>query len=86
MYTCTVHYAMLQINIFYKLEYLIQHRRMQEKEAKKKFCQIVLAVDYCHQQGIVHRDLKVPHVHLQYTCNVVHLKTFDSINIDVLST
>ncbi len=32
---------------------------MQESEARKKFRQIVNAVDYCHTRGIVHRDLKV---------------------------
>lgn len=40
-------------------DYLLQNRRMSEADARKKFRQIVLAVDYCHQQGIVHRDLKV---------------------------
>ena len=40
-------------------EYLIANSRMAESEACKKFRQIVLAVDYCHQKGIVHRDLKV---------------------------
>jgi serine/threonine protein kinase len=32
---------------------------MAEADARSKFRQIVLAVDYCHQKGIVHRDLKV---------------------------
>ena len=32
---------------------------MNEDEARKKFSQIVKAVDYCHQHNIVHRDLKV---------------------------
>ncbi len=41
------------------LEYLIANGRMAEANAKKKFRQIVQAVDYCHQKGIVHRDLKV---------------------------
>lgn len=40
-------------------EYLINNGRMAEVEARKKFRQIVQAVDYCHQKGIVHRDLKV---------------------------
>ena len=40
-------------------EYLIQNGRMNEAEARKMFRQIVMAVDYCHKKGIVHRDLKV---------------------------
>ena len=40
-------------------EYLIQHGRMNEREARRMFRQIVMAVDYCHKKGIVHRDLKV---------------------------
>ncbi len=32
---------------------------MTEQEARVKFRQIVLAVEYCHKKGIVHRDLKV---------------------------
>lgn len=40
-------------------EYLIQNGHMSEDDAKKKFCQIVKAVDYCHKHNIVHRDLKV---------------------------
>lgn len=40
-------------------EYLISKGRMTEQEARIKFRQIVLAVEYCHKKGIVHRDLKV---------------------------
>lgn len=61
-------------------EYLIQHGHMNEHDARKKFCQIVRAVDYCHQHNIVHRDLKV-HVHVcsfdvsilvNYACVTIH--------------
>jgi len=35
------------------------YRRLAEPDARNKFWQIIHAVQYCHQQGIVHRDLKV---------------------------
>ena len=41
------------------LEYLIHNGHMNEDEARKKFSQIVKAVEYCHRHNIVHRDLKV---------------------------
>lgn len=41
------------------LDYLVSRGRMPEKEARKKFIQIALAVDNCHKKNVVHRDLKV---------------------------
>jgi serine/threonine protein kinase len=32
---------------------------MSETVARRKFWQIISAVEYCHQRRIVHRDLKV---------------------------
>ncbi len=40
-------------------DYIARHGRMQEKEARKKFWQILNAVEYCHDRHVVHRDLKV---------------------------
>ena len=40
-------------------EYIAQHGRMTESEARKKFWQIIMAVEYCHKRHVVHRDLKV---------------------------
>ncbi|KAK2148531.1 hypothetical protein LSH36_492g05008 [Paralvinella palmiformis] len=55
-------------------DYIAKHGRMPEPEARKKFWQIIKAVDYCHSRHIVHRDLKVgsviriaPPFH-HYTC------------------
>ena len=51
-------------------EYLIQNGKMDESEARVKFREIVLAVDYCHKKGIVHRDLKV---HAPSAYSVAHV-------------
>ena len=51
-------------------EYLINNGRMAEEEARVKFRQIVQAVDYCHQKGVVHRDLKAENLLLDENGNV----------------
>lgn len=45
--------------ILFCLDHLVANGRMPEKEARKKFRQIVSAIEYCHKRRIVHRDLKV---------------------------
>ena len=45
---------------------------MNEKLACEKFYQIVNAVDYCHRQNIVHRDLKVSFI--IYACVLLSSK------------
>ncbi|XP_054423823.1 MAP/microtubule affinity-regulating kinase 4-like [Pteronotus mesoamericanus] len=39
-------------------EHLHRHGRMSEGQARAIFRQVVSAMQYCHQQGVVHRDLK----------------------------
>ena len=45
---------------------------MNEDEARKKFRQIVQAVDYCHSKGVVHRDLKVDRKMTVYTNTLIY--------------
>ena len=37
---------------------LCRHK-MKESDARKLFQQLIDAVDYCHNRGVYHRDLKV---------------------------
>lgn len=43
---------------------------MNEKEARKKFKQIVAAVSYCHSRHVVHRDLKAENLLLDAGLNI----------------
>ncbi|XP_063959214.1 serine/threonine-protein kinase SIK1-like [Lytechinus pictus] len=51
-------------------DYLDTHGRMSEKEAKKKFMQIISAVEYCHKRHVVHRDLKAENLLLDGNMNI----------------
>ena len=51
-------------------DHLVAHGRMNEKEARKKFKQIIAAVSYCHSRHIVHRDLKAENLLLDANLNI----------------
>ncbi|KAJ7389482.1 SIK kinase 3 [Desmophyllum pertusum] len=51
-------------------DHLVAHGRMSEKEARKKFVQIAAAVDNCHEQNVVHRDLKAENLLLDENFNI----------------
>uniref|UniRef100_A0A673K920 non-specific serine/threonine protein kinase n=1 Tax=Sinocyclocheilus rhinocerous TaxID=307959 RepID=A0A673K920_9TELE len=51
-------------------DYLTSNGRMSENEARKKFWQILTAVDYCHRHHIVHRDLKTENLLLDANMNI----------------
>ncbi|OCT72477.1 serine/threonine-protein kinase SIK3 [Xenopus laevis] len=51
-------------------DHLVAHGRMAEKEARKKFKQIMAAVHFCHCRNIVHRDLKAENLLLDANLNI----------------
>ncbi|XP_077460008.1 NUAK family SNF1-like kinase 2 [Stigmatopora argus] len=51
-------------------DYICDRRHVSERETRNFFRQIVSAVHYCHQNGIVHRDLKLENILLDGNGNV----------------
>ncbi|XP_077430364.1 NUAK family SNF1-like kinase 2 isoform X2 [Vanacampus margaritifer] len=51
-------------------DYICDRRHISERESRHFFRQIVSAVHYCHQNGIVHRDLKLENILLDGNGNV----------------
>lgn len=52
------------------LGYIDTHRRMTEGEARGTFQQLVLAVHYCHEMGVIHGDTKPENVLFSTEMNV----------------
>lgn len=46
-------------------EYMEVKKILNEKEAQKLFYQIFSAVQYCHRENIIHRDLKLENIMFQ---------------------
>ncbi|KAI8902717.1 kinase-like domain-containing protein [Globomyces pollinis-pini] len=44
------------------LDFIISHGKLKEKFAQNLMSQLISAVDYCHQNSIVHRDLKIENI------------------------
>ncbi|ORZ00968.1 kinase-like domain-containing protein [Syncephalastrum racemosum] len=44
------------------LDYIISHGKLKEKHARRFARQIMSALDYCHRNSIVHRDLKIENI------------------------
>lgn len=51
-------------------DFIAQHGRLSERDARKKFWQIILAVEYCHSRHVVHRDLKAENLLLDANMNI----------------
>ncbi|CAL8367968.1 unnamed protein product [Lota lota] len=51
-------------------DYVHEHSRLSEAQARDIFRQITSAVHYCHKNGVVHRDLKLENILLDQDLNV----------------
>ncbi|KAI8364740.1 uncharacterized protein BYT42DRAFT_167466 [Radiomyces spectabilis] len=56
------------------LDYIIAHGKLKEKHARRFARQIVSALDYCHRNSIVHRDLKIENILISQSG---HIKIID---------
>ncbi|KAL9109357.1 MAG: hypothetical protein Q9227_005987 [Pyrenula ochraceoflavens] len=52
------------------LDYIISHGRLKEKQARKFGRQVASALDYCHRNSIVHRDLKIENILISKTGDI----------------
>lgn len=51
-------------------DYLAEKGRLTEPEAKRMFGELCLAVNYVHENNVVHRDLKLENVLLDERCHI----------------
>ncbi|XP_042209356.1 serine/threonine-protein kinase SIK1-like isoform X1 [Homarus americanus] len=51
-------------------DYIARYGRMSESMARRKFWQILSAVEYCHNRHIVHRDLKAENLLMDVNMNM----------------
>ncbi|GAA5866727.1 hypothetical protein JCM3774_001972 [Rhodotorula dairenensis] len=66
------HYYFVQeyVNGGQMLDYIIAHGRLRERSARKFARQIGSALEYCHANSIVHRDLKIENILISKTGNI----------------
>ncbi|KAJ7074741.1 Pkinase-domain-containing protein [Mycena amicta] len=66
------HYYMVfeYVNGGQLLDFIIAHGRLRESIARKFARQIASALDYCHRNNVVHRDLKIENILISHTGNI----------------
>jgi len=66
------HYYMVSeyVNGGQMLDYIISHGRLRERVARKFARQIGSALEYCHKNSVVHRDLKIENILISHTGNI----------------
>ena len=62
------------------LDYVVTHGKLKEKQARKFFRQILSAVAYCHQNAVVHRDLKIENMLVDRVTQDIKLLDFGLCN------
>ncbi|CAO3633937.1 unnamed protein product [Cunninghamella blakesleeana] len=56
------------------LDFIISHGKLKERHARRFARQIISALDYCHRNSIVHRDLKIENILIS---SAGHIKIID---------
>eukprot|EP00180_Rhodochaete_pulchella_P000482 Plantae.Rhodophyta-Rhodochaete_pulchella.ctg134.p1 GENE.Plantae.Rhodophyta-Rhodochaete_pulchella.ctg134~~Plantae.Rhodophyta-Rhodochaete_pulchella.ctg134.p1 ORF type:complete len:457 (-),score=77.26 Plantae.Rhodophyta-Rhodochaete_pulchella.ctg134:1041-2288(-) len=51
-------------------DYIVDHQRLEEDEARRFFQQIISGVEYCHRHMVAHRDLKPENLLLDESTNL----------------
>lgn len=51
-------------------DYLVENGRLSEQETRRIIGQLLCGLGYCHQMGVVHRDLKLENILLNEFCDV----------------
>ncbi|KAL4508143.1 hypothetical protein ABPG72_021516 [Tetrahymena utriculariae] len=59
------------------LEYVTKKGRLSELEARQFFRQIVDAIQYCHKENVIHRDLKLENILLSQSTSSSIIKIID---------